>query len=118
MRIPRAALVVMLALMAPACRKSSDSPGRGGGNAGGPPPTTSTEASVPHGSSPPVGLVWNIGFAENVTLSEMQNQFQKFLQLGQELWAVTEGQVCLSKVRFFDEVAPGASPSASESLRV
>lgn len=117
MRIPRAALVVMLALMAPACRKSSDSPSRGGSGSG-PPPATSSEAFVPPGSTPPVGLVWHIGFAENVTLAEMQNQFQKFLQLSQDLWAVTEGQVCLSQVRFFDEVAPGASPSASESLRV
>jgi len=115
MTIVRAALVVMIALLAPACRKSSDSPRRGGG--GGPTPT-STEASVPPGSSPPVGLVWNVGFAENVTLAEMQNQFQKFVQLSQDLWAVTEGQVCLSRVRFFDAVAPGASPSDSENLRV
>jgi hypothetical protein len=118
MRNPRAALVVMLVLLAPACRKESDS--HSNGPRGGPPPptTSSAEASVPPGASPPVGLVWNIGFTENVGLDEMQSQYEKFVQLSQDLWTVTEGQVCLSQVRFFDAVAPGRSPSTSESLRV
>jgi hypothetical protein len=117
MRTFRAAAMIVLALLAPACRKSTDSRMSGSPPPGSPPPT-SQEPFVPPGSSPPLGLVWNVGFTENVSLAEMQSQYQKFVQLSQDLWSVTEGQVCLSQIRFFDAVAPGASPSASESLRV
>jgi hypothetical protein len=48
----------------------------------------------------------------------MEAQYAKFVQLSQDLWALTEGQVCLSKVVFFDNVAPGAVASASEALHV
>src|SRR5262245_59266617 len=48
----------------------------------------------------------------------MEAQYAKFVQLSRDLWALSEGQVCLSKVRFFDNVAPGALASASESLHV
>ena len=115
MRTLHAAILAVLVLLAPACRKESEPRKVGGG--GGPPPA-GTGPSVRPGSSPPVGLVWHVGFAENVTLADMQNQFEKFVQLSQDLWTVTEGQVCLSQVRFFDAVAPGAAPSSSETLRV
>jgi hypothetical protein len=48
----------------------------------------------------------------------MEAQYAKFVQLSQDLWQITEGQVCLSRVRFFDAVAPGALASDSESLLV
>jgi len=114
MKSVRAAMMLVLALLAPACRKSSSehkSPQQV-------PPQTVLESIVPPGSSPPVSLIWNVGFAENVTQAEMEDMYRRFLQLSQDLWSVTEGQVCLSKIRFFDNVAPGASPSASENLRV
>jgi hypothetical protein len=110
----RAALGILLVLLVPACGKDPEPKHAGGGT----PPSTSSEAVVSSSSAPPVGLVWNIGFAENVSMEEMEAQYRKFVQLSQDLWSVTEGQVCLSRVRFFDAVAPGASPSASESLRV
>lgn len=109
----RAALGIVLILLVPACGKSSESKGPAGT-----PPPASSEPVVPSSSAPPVGLVWNIGFAENVTLAEMEAQYRKFVQLSQDLWSVTEGQVCLSRVRIFDAVAPGASPSASETQEV
>lgn len=109
----RAAAAVVLLVLVPACGDHSASK-----PASGSPPGTVAEQIVPLGSSPPVGLVWNIGFAENVPISAMEAQYQKFLQLSQDLWTVTEGQVCLSRVRFFDAVAPGAKPSGSESLHL
>src|SRR5205085_12618392 len=45
-------------------------------------------------------------------------QYGSFLQVSAGRSASTGGQVCLSQVRFFDNVAPGAVASASESLRV
>ena len=80
--------------------------------------STMDAPSVPVGASPPYGLVWNVGFTENVPLSAMQAQLPKFIQLSQDLWNVTEGQVSLSRVRFFDNVAPGAEASSSDSLRL
>jgi hypothetical protein len=113
MKILRAAMMAAVALLTPACGKSPSE-----SKMAGPPPQTSAEPSVQSGSSPPVGLIWNVGFTENVTLADMQNQFQKFIQLSQDLWNVTEGQVFLSKVRFFDAAAPGALASKSDSLHV
>jgi hypothetical protein len=113
MKVDRAAMMIALAVLAPACRKSSSEP-----RTPHVPPQAVLEPIVPRGSSPPVGLVWNIGFAENVAQAEMEDLYRRFLQLSQDLWTVTEGQVCLSKIRFFDAVAPGAAPSASDSLRV
>ena len=114
----RAILVLGAAAVLPAC-------GSHGAQHAALPSTTppasvsATDApSVPSGSTPPVGLVWNVGFTENVTLSEMQAQLPKFIQLSQDLWNVTEGQVFLSRVHFFDNVAPGAEASASESLQL
>jgi hypothetical protein len=118
MRSFRAILILGVAAALPAC-------GSPGGQHEALPATTSsapvseTDApSVPVGSSPPMGLVWNVGFTENVPLSAMQAQLPKFIQLSQDLWTITEGQVFLSRVRFTDNVAPGAEASASESLRV
>jgi hypothetical protein len=81
-------------------------------------PRLSGEPSVPAGTTPPITLVWNIGFAENVPLAEMEAQYAKFVQLSQDLWTLTEGQVCLGRVRFFDAALPGAAPSSAETLRV
>lgn len=110
----RAAAAIVLLVLVPACGKSSES------HHAGPPanPSTTLEPVVPHGSNPPVGLVWNIGFAENVAIADMEAQYRKFVQLSQDLWSVTEGQVCLSRVRFFDAVSPGATPSDSETFHV
>lgn len=110
----RAGAAILLLVLVPACGKPSDSKHVGSS----PPPSATDAPSVPPGSSPPFGLVWNIGFAENVTLADMEAQYRKFVQLSQDLWTVTEGQVCLAQVRFFDAVAPGATPSDSETLRV
>ena len=108
----RAGAAIVLLVLVPACGEHSSS------KQGGPAPNTVVEPIVPQGSSPPVGLVWNVGFAENVPIADMEAQYRKFIQLSQDLWSVTEGQVCLSKIRFFDAVSPGAKPSASESLHV
>jgi len=81
-------------------------------------PQVSRSPSVPPGSAPPISLEWVIGFAENVPLAEMEAQYGKFLQISEDLWNLTEGQVCLSRIRFTDEVAPGALASDSHMLRV
>lgn len=115
----RPGLLFVLVLVAPACRKSRD-------QAPAPPPPSgpvvtprlSGDPSVPSGTAPPVSLVWNIGFTENVSLAAMEAQYGKFVQLSQDLWTLTEGQVCLGQVRLFDAAAPGAESSSSETLRV
>jgi hypothetical protein len=79
---------------------------------------TSDSPSVPAGASPPVSLVWNVGFTENVPMSAMEAQLPKFIQLSQDLWTITEGQVWISRIRFSDNAAPGAEASSSQALRV
>jgi len=115
MKGSRAVLFLALTLLLPACGRSHEKAAPAMPTAN---PTILDEPSVPTGSSPPAGLVWNIGFTENVSLADMQVQYGKFVQLSQDLWNITEGQVSLSKVRFFDTVAPGAVASSSASLRV
>jgi hypothetical protein len=82
------------------------------------PPRLAGEPSVPPGAAPPVSLVWNVGFTENVPLARMEQFFVRLVQMSQDLWSVTEGQVCLGKVRLFDAVAPGAVASNSGNLAV
>jgi len=109
----RAALFLLLALLLPACSDSDSKDKKAGPLVT---PQVSQTPSVPPGASPPISLVWNVGFTENVSLGDMQAQYLKFLQISNDLWNITEGQVCLSEVRFFDAVAAGAMASASETL--
>jgi hypothetical protein len=101
-----------LFLLASGCRKSREPAPTGPVVT----PQITGEPSVPPGASPPVSLVWNVGFTENVPLHRMEEMYVKFLQLSQDLWSLTEGQVCLGTLRFFDAVAPGAIASDSENL--
>ena len=115
MNIRRAALFLALAALLPACggherKQAVVGPGV--------PPPVSEAPSVPPGTAPPISLIWNVGFTENVPLASMEAQYPKFVQLSQDLWNITEGQVCLGQVRFFDNVAPGAVASSSETLQV
>jgi hypothetical protein len=116
MNFPRWMLLLSACLLVPACAKD---PGEDPGPTG--PIVVPKEAftpSVPKGAAPPISLEWTVGFTENVSLSAMEAQYAKFVQFSQDLWNLTEGQVCLARVRFFDRVAPGASASGSQSLRV
>lgn len=118
MNILRPALLLLLSLLLPACGKPKEP-----NEPAGPPgpiiiPKLVLEPIVPPGSSPPVGLIWNVGFTENVPLAAMEAQYLKFLQLSQDFWIMTEGQVCLSQIRFFDAVAPGVLASSSGALSV
>jgi hypothetical protein len=113
----RAILLLSAAAILPACGGHGD-PQAALTPEAAPPPAVTDAPSVAGGASPPVGLVWNVGFTENVTLSAMQAQLPIFVQLSQDLWNITEGQVWLSKVRFSDNAAPGAVASSSETLRV
>jgi hypothetical protein len=111
----RTALFLGLLALVPGCGKERDKPKTSGPSVT---PQFSGDPSVPSGSSPPISLVWNIGFTENVPLGRMEQMYVSFLQMSQDLWSLTEGQVCLGKVRFFDAVAPGAVASSSETLMV
>ena len=111
----RPALLLVFLFLVPACGNDRDRPTPSGPAVS---PRFSGEPSVPPGTTPPISLVWNIGFTENVSLAAMEEQYVKFVQLSQDLWTLTEGQVCLGRLRFFDAAAPGASASSSESLRV
>ena len=111
----RPALLLFVLFVLPACGGDRDR-ARPRGPAVS--PRMAGEPSVPAGTAPPISLVWNIGFAENVSLAAMEAQYAKFVQLSQDLWTLTEGQVCLGRVRFFDAALPGASPSSAETLRV
>jgi hypothetical protein len=115
MSVHRALGVLAVALLLPACGRREEAPKvAAAGPAVTPPPADAP--SVPPGASPPISLVWHVGFTENVSLSAMEAQYAKFVQLSHDLWTITEGQVCLSQVRFSDAVSPGAEASSSESL--
>jgi hypothetical protein len=114
----RAILILGVAAALPACGGHGEKHPALSPSTSAPPPASGDAPSVPPGSSPPFGLSWNVGFTENVPLSAMQAQLPKFIQLSQDLWNVTEGQVFISRVRFSDNVAPGAEASTSETLRV
>jgi hypothetical protein len=75
------------------------------------------ETLVARDATPPVSVVWNVGFTENVPLYSMQAMYAKFVRLSELLWTVSEGQVWIRKVRFFDEVAPGSKASGEGSVR-
>jgi hypothetical protein len=115
MKLTRPGLLLALFLVVPGCGNDRDGRRPTGAAVS---PRFSGEPSVPPGTVPPVSLVWNIGFTENVSLAAMEAQYAKFVQLSQDLWTLTEGQVHLGQLRFFDAQAPGAAPSSAESLRV
>ena len=106
------------ALLLPACGGHHESQSALSPSTSPPPPSVGDAPSVPSGASPPFGLVWNVGFTENVSMSAMEAQLPKFMQMSQDLWNLTEGQVWISRVRFSDNAAPGAEASSSETLRV
>ena len=96
---------------------NDDPPAQGGGNGGGPGPapppgsggTTTAQPIVPANATPPVGVTWHVGFTENVPLSRMQSLYATFVAANNMLWNLSEGQVRIDRIRFFDNVAPGLS---------
>jgi hypothetical protein len=91
----------------------------GGGSGGGggttpPPPTPTTTAlpTVPLGATPPVGLTWHVGITENVSRAAMQNLYASFVAANNAIWNITEGQVRIDKIRFFDNVGSGVTVQA------
>ncbi|MGH9787029.1 MAG: hypothetical protein ACRD88_22900 [Terriglobia bacterium] len=73
------------------------------------------QPTVPADKIPPIGVTWEVGFTENVTLAAMQSMYNNnFFQLSQALWDVTEGQVYLFRVVFRDAVNPGSTSAALE----
>lgn len=76
-----------------------------------PSPTVTAEPSVPPGSAPPVGVTWHVGFTENVPRSRMQSLFASFVAGNNAIWNVSEGQVRVARVKFYDAVAPGMKAS-------
>lgn len=82
--------------------------GGGGGTTPPPPaPTTTTLPTVPAGAIPPVGLTWHVGITENVSRAAMQSLYATFVAANNAIWNITEGQVRVDKIRFFDNVGPG-----------
>ncbi|MHC4134875.1 MAG: hypothetical protein ACYS0K_07820 [Planctomycetota bacterium] len=74
-----------------------------------PPPTTTTQPTVPLGATPPVGLTWHVGITENVPIAAMQNLYATFVAANNAIWSITEGQVRVDKIRFFDNVGPSVT---------
>ncbi|RPH41261.1 MAG: hypothetical protein EHM91_10310, partial [Planctomycetota bacterium] len=62
----RPALLLAFLFLVPACGNDRDRPKPSGPIVS---PRFAGEASVPPGTIPPVSLVWNIGFTENVSLA-------------------------------------------------
>ncbi|MCK6460863.1 MAG: hypothetical protein L6Q95_13355 [Planctomycetes bacterium] len=76
-----------------------------------PSPTVTAEPSVPMGTAPPVGVTWHVGFTENVPRSRMQSLFASFVAANNAIWNVSEAQVRVARVKFYDAVAPGMQAS-------
>jgi hypothetical protein len=69
--------------------------------------TVTSQPSVPPGAAPPVAVTWHVGFAENVPRSRMQSTFASFVAANNAIWSVSEGQVRIARLKFYDAVAPG-----------
>lgn len=70
------------------------------------------EPVVPPSSVPPIGITWRVGFSENVSLAQMTALGAGLLQVSQEVWEITEGQVHVGRLEIFDNVQPGGSPDS------
>jgi hypothetical protein len=66
------------------------------------------ESFAKAGSSPPVVVTFNVSFAENVNVQEMQDLAGKFETVNLSLWNVTEGQIRIGRVRMRDNAHPGS----------
>ncbi|MHC4549644.1 MAG: hypothetical protein ACYTEZ_12805 [Planctomycetota bacterium] len=114
----RPLVLLLLAALLLGC----DGGGKGGGDDGGapaqpggggtppPPPTSGTttdQPTVPNSATPPVGVTWHVGITENVSRAAMQNVYATLVAANNALWKVSEGQVRVDRIRFFDNVGPG-----------
>jgi len=109
-------LAAFLLLLLPlAC---SGGKGGSGGNQQGPPGPTPPPAStvtgdptVPALSTPPVGVTWNVGFADNVSIARMQGIQAALVATNNAIWNLSEGQVRIDRIRLRDAVTPGLTAS-------
>jgi len=78
-----------------------------------PPPSgaVTSEPSVPPGTAPPVGVTWHVGITENVSLARMQSLYASLVAANNGIWNISEGQVRVHRIRFYDAVAPGLPAS-------
>jgi hypothetical protein len=92
-----------------------EEPGGGPPNPPAPPspPSGSVTAqpTAPQGAAPPIGVTWHVGFTENVSRAQMQGFFASLVAANNGIWNVSEGQVRVDRIRFFDAVAPGVRAS-------
>ncbi len=65
------------------------------------------EPTVPQTATPPAGVTWHVGVTENVSLASLQALFASFLAANNSIWNLSEGQVRIHRLRFWDNVAPG-----------
>jgi len=116
--LPCRLLLVLASLGAAAC--SGGGKGGGDGDQGSPPAnpvppppapsgSTTTAPTVPQGGAPPVGVTWHVGLTENVPLARMQALFASFVAVNNAIYDLSEGQVRIDRLRFYDNVAPGVS---------
>ncbi len=79
-----------------------------------PPPaagSVTAQPTVPSGTTPPLGVTWHVGITENVTRARMQSLYASFVAANNALWNISEGQVRIDRIRFYDAVAPGVAAS-------
>jgi len=113
--VRRLAAALLLALAPVACTGGSGGGDDGGGQQPppnpGPTPTVTESPVVPPTGNPPVGVTWNVGFADNVSIARMQGFFAALVATNNAVWNLSEGQVRIDRIRFSDAVSPGLTVS-------
>jgi hypothetical protein len=75
------------------------------------PAATDGPPILQHSAAPPTGIVWHIGFNEEVSMLTLERWYAQMAVFNTNLWNVTEGQVHLGSVIISDRVAPGLRAS-------
>ncbi len=68
---------------------------------------TTNDPTVPKNAAPPVGVTFHVAITENVSLSTMQQLYATFVAANNAVWRITEGQVRIHRIRFWDNISPG-----------
>jgi hypothetical protein len=61
-------------------------------------------------------VTWHIGFSENVSLTQMQDFHTKLTGVNEKIYQISEGQVQIGMVKYWDNVGPGTTSQEMGSI--
>ena len=89
----------------------SDTPPTGNNNPPPGPGSTTLLSVVPNNATPAGGGDVARGLHRELTLAQMQAFYATMVSVNDTIWQISEGQVRIHEIKFFDSVAPGVSAS-------